>query len=501
MSIPSASLRPDRRRNGAFDPRELGFYPQGDPNNPTNVACIADGNWIIQVYSHEAATGTLTLGKGQWNCGILAGGGVLDLRGSLGIYDGVDYRLKKFTLHAFQKYPDLVELHVDGVISLGGGMLWACPNLETVSISGTATTIPDSPWDYQGTFASCSKLHTMTLDLPGLTSIGSKAFFNDSALVADIATLCPPTVTKVGHLAFLECRNLYGHLRLDNVESLASQCFEHCSSIQELTLASETLTEIPGESYGSNRGLFHGCTSLTNITMNCPNLTVIGTGMFRGVGNAAGDFEQLVPPSVIRIDPFAFYGCAKFTGTLNLPNIHTIGQMAFTGCSGLGRVSLGGRITSLPERNGTYNQAVFSSCGITNLEISAKSFASIGNGAFEKCSALDAIVFGSTNALTLGGNNTFNAASKLREVHIESPAWLPLEVDRLLYSLASTTGGKTCTLYVPKARGWDAHATTDYTENEQATRPRRCFGVYREGSRKAWLVNNDIPFASTVILW
>ena len=183
-----------------------------------------------------------------------------------------------------------------------------------------------------------------------------------------------------------------------------------------------------------------------------------------------------------------------------MPRAHSIGQMAFSGCSGLGRVSLSGTISSLPARDGTYNRSVFSYCGITNLEISAKSFASLGNGAFENCSLLEIVVVGSTNALTLGGNNTFNAASKLREVHIESPAWLSADVDRLLYKLTPTDGEKTCTLFVPKANGWDALAATDFTAEEQTSLPRRCFGVYRTDSRKAWFVNNDVPLGTSLFI-
>ena len=165
---------------------EWTYYAAGAEGNPTTVACITDGNWVLQVASLEESTGTITIGAEAWKCGIKKGSGILDLRGTVATISGIAYNKKAFVREACRKYSGLTEFHADGVTALGPGMFLQCPDLEKVSISGTATSIPDSA-DYSqaqatATFYKCEKLTSAVFNLPNLTYIGVRAFDTCSAL-------------------------------------------------------------------------------------------------------------------------------------------------------------------------------------------------------------------------------------------------------------------------------------------------------------------------------
>ena len=468
------------------------YYKAGEEGNPTTVSCITDGNWVVQVAGLDSKTGTITLGYKQFSCGLLAGEGTMDLCGTLVTVDGVDYDKKKFAVNAFQKYAGLVEFYCDNVTALGAGMFWTCSNLEYVEISGTATSIPDSPWDYQGTFASCGKLTTIKLDLP-ITYVGTKAFMSDGALEMDIAEVCPPAVTKVGNMAFFECVKLYGHLKFNNVISIGGQAFETCSALQEITLIGDQMTSTPGEIYGSNRGLFKNCSAVTNITMNCPNLHDVGTGTFRGLSNLNADIAEVCPPSVSSIGAYAYNSCAKFVGKLVLTNLHSIGTMAFQSTTGITEIHISGDIATLPDYDGTYNQSVFSKCGATNVVFETPGLTYLGNGSFNNAS-VKTITVNSTNAVSVGHHNNASGTPKFSAITIMGPAWTQASMDNMLLNIKAVDGAKACTIYVDPEKGWSGLLATDYTENEKANKPRKCLGVYvtAGGDRKAWVVNGVV---------
>lgn len=68
-------------------------------------------------------------------------------------------------------------------------------------------------------------------------------------------------------------------------------------------------------------------------------------------------------------------------------------------------------------------------------------------------------------------------------------------VDRFLSGVGTSTGAKNCTLYVPRDSkfGWRGVADALTATELAASRPENCFGVYRNGSRKAWMVYLSSP--------
>lgn len=468
------------------------YYKAGDAGNPTTVSCITDGNWVLPA-TVNATTGKITLSAGGINTKkVVAGEGVCDLRGVLFTLDGVDCRVTNLGNWHFYKYAGITEFYAEGIESLGGGMFASCPSLRKIDIEGTATSIPNSPWDYAGFAASCSALTNVSLRLP-LTSIGTMAFFNDAALVSDIADLCSDKIRSVGKMAFMSCQNLTGHLKLIDVTSIGGQAFENCSKLNEITLISDALTATPGEVYGSNRGLFMGCSSATNITMRCPNLVTVDVGTFRGLSNLNGEIRQTCPPSVSSIGKFAYFDCAKFVGNLVLTNLHSIGTMAFKGTSGIREIYISGDIATLPDYDGTYNQSVFSNCGATNIVFETPGLTSLGNGSFNNA-AVKTITVNSTNAVAVGHAKNAAGTPKFTAITVMGPAWTQASMDNMLLNIKAVDGAKACTIYVDPEKEWGDLFATDYTENEMANKPRKCLGVYvtAGGDRKAWVVNGVV---------
>ena len=107
----------------------------------------------------------------------------------------------------------------------------------------------------------------------------------------------------------------------------------------------------------------------------------IGDVAFSG---CSGLTSFTLPAGITRIGSYAFHGCSGLT-SLNLPaGITEIGWNAFYGCSGLTSLNLPVGITSI----GNY---AFSGCsGLTSLNLPA-GITEIGQGAFQYCSGLTSI--------------------------------------------------------------------------------------------------------------
>lgn len=471
----------------------------------SSAKTMTDGNWTLKVSGLDASKGIVSIGVDDTGLksGYVAGSGVLDLRGTLFTIDTVAYDKKEIKSGLLRTSTAITEFYADGLTDVGGTAFYKCTSLTTVAIGGTFTSLPSKGgYGGQGLFHSCSKLASFTMDAPNLVSIGGDAFNSAANLVADIEDICPSTLKTIGNKAFFMCGKLTGHLKLYGVESLGKQAFAKCAGIAEVTIVSDALTEIP-TNIDNGQGLFTG-TSLTNVTMRCPNLTSVGAFAFHCLTSMKGDISQLCPPTVETIGTGAFYWCAGVSGDLYLPKVKSIGQYAFGRSVDLKSIYLDGDITSLPEFDSSYKQAVFSGIAATNIVIAAKGFETIGNGAFMNAGAMTSIRFASTNAITVATgavNRSFATARNLKEIRIEGLAWSQESVDEILLAITAVDGAKACTIYVDPEKGWGDLLATDYTENERANKPRKCLGVYvtAGGDRKVWVVNGVVRTGTKLI--
>lgn len=203
-------------------------------------------------------------------------------------------------------------------------------------------------------------------------------------------------------------------------------------------------------------------------------------------------------PTVTSIGAFAFAADASASsgktmaikGSVDIKNLDYLGNSAFLQCPKLEKfIARSGEITSIPN-GGTWTGAFFGA-GLKHLELNCPKLNSVGTYVFKNSTSLTNIVIGSTNLVTWGSNLS---CANLKAVTFYGESNNTV-VDRILSGVSASTTTKKCTIYADRGVkfGWKEKAAS-LTSTEEPLAPGDCFGVYRSGSRKAWLVNQRSPF-------
>ena len=321
----------------------------------------------------------------------------------------------------------------NSVTSIGNLAFSDCSGLTSVDIPNSVTSIGEAA------FIHCTGLTSVTIG-NSVTSIGYEAFYNCYGL---ISVTIPNSVTSIGKAAFYGCSCLTSVDIPNSVTSIREAAFWNCSSLISVGIPN-SVTSIEGNA-------FNGCSSLTSITI--PNsVTSIGTCAFSG---CLGLESITIPNSVTSIKVDAFSGCSGLTSikvdTINpkydsrnncnaiietasntlilgckntiIPNsVTSIGDFAFSGCSGLISITIPNRVTN------------------------------IGDYAFYCCSGLTSITI--PNRVTSIGDCAFCWCDELTSVTVENP--IPVAIDEDTF-----TNRANATLYVPRGSK-SAYQTADY---------------------------------------
>ena len=283
------------------------------------------------------------------------------------------------------------------VTSIGNGAFNERTKLTSIEIPSSVTSIGERA------FGDCSGL--TSIEIPeGVTSIGSEAFSGCSGLTS---IEIPAGVTSIGSEAFSDCSGLTGIVV--EAGNTVYDSRDNCNAIIE----KETNT------------LIQGC----NNTKIPSGVTKIGSFAFDGCSGLTG-IE--IPSSVTRIGDGAFDGCSGLTGIEIPSSVTRIGYGAFDGCSGLTSINVedgnvvydsrdncnaiieketntliqGCKNTKIPPSVTSIGEAAFSDCsGLTRIEIPS-SVTSIGNYAFRDCIGLKDVYYTGTqeqwNAISFG---------------------------------------------------------------------------------------------------
>jgi hypothetical protein len=218
-----------------------------------------------------------------------------------------------------------------------------------------------------------------------IEDIGGRAFFGCTAL----GSVNFPTVKTIGDSAFSGCTGLAQVSLPAGLTDLGDRAFSLCTGLKTVNL--------PASLTNTGVNPFIGCTSLTNIVVD-PGSTAysVQDGMLL---DKAGTTLIAYPSA---------------TGTITLPGITTIGEQAFSLCTGLTTVNL-------PDA-ATIGENAFSGCtGLTSVDLPVA--VNIGS-----------VAFGSTGTtaltltLTLGpvapvlGANMFNGINAAKTVTVKIPS-------------------------------------------------------------------------------
>lgn len=332
------------------------------------------------------------------------------------------------------------------VISIGSGAFKGS-YIEDVVIPSTVTSI-----EY-GAFANCQILKYVGFaGNTSLSSIGEGAFYNCQWLRS---IWIPNSVMSIGASAFENCPLLSSISVGDSVTSIGSKAFEgtawYNNQNNGLVYAGPMAYKYKGTmpaganliikdgTNGISDACFYGCNNLASVTI--PNsVTHIGGVAF---SNCSSLVSVNIPNSVVSISESAFSGCNGLTGmvvasgnttydsrnncnaiietTSNtlifgcmnsvIPNsITSIGDYAFSGCSGLSSIAIPNSVISI-------GKSAFSSCGsLVDLSI-GYSVSSIGDYAFYNCKGLTSVII--PYSVTSIGKCLFEGCSGLKTVHWE----------------------------------------------------------------------------------
>ena len=187
-------------------------------------------------------------------------------------------------------------------------------------------------------------------------------------------------------------------------------------------------------------------TSLISVSVPS-SVTTIGEGAFSG---CSGLSSVTIPSSVTTIGQSAFSQCSGLVFVTVPSSVKAIKSGAFEGCSGLTSITIPSFVTSI-------EYATFWDCAGLNSVAIPTSVTSIGSHAFFRCSRLKSITLpSSVNSI---GENAFDGCTGLNSIHshISIPANLVSAP-----SVFTEVNKNTCKLYVPygssalytKAIGW-----------------------------------------------
>ena len=283
----------------------------------------------------------------------------------------------------------------NSVTSIGGYAFGGCTGLTSVTIGNSVTSISIFAFTY------CSGLTSIIVDEGNTKYHSAGNCLIETAtktLILGCKTSVIPTdgsVTSIGEGAFEGCTNLTSITIPDSVTSIGGYAFSGCAGLTSI-IVDEGNTKY----HSAGNCLIETATKTlilgfkTSVIPTDGSVTSIGEGAF---SYCTGLTSVTIPDSVTSIGNSAFYGCSGLTSVTIGNSVTSIDNYAFDGCTGLTSVTIPDSVTSI----GNY---AFDGCtGLTSITI-PDSVTSIGESAFSGCSSLENITIPFVGASATASN-------------------------------------------------------------------------------------------------
>ena len=267
----------------------------------------------------------------------------------------------------------------------GEGLSWTLDLSGTLTISGegamTNYSWNDAPWNNYR-----EKIKTVIIE-PGVTSIGACAFY----VCYNLASVTiPEGVTSIGDYAFNDCNVLTSVTIPDSVTSIGENAFSACNGLKSLNVGegNEYYSSIDGVLFDKEATKLIRFPATYKGSYIIPDsVTTIGDSAFSG---CSGLTDVTIPDSVTSIGSGAFSNCRSLTSITIPEGVMSIRSCTFQYCVSLENVTIPESVTRI-ESN-----AFFDCDSLTFIEI-PDSVSDIDEWAFFNCTGLTNIIVSSAN--------------------------------------------------------------------------------------------------------
>ena len=487
------------------------FYASSDYRN--NIIGVTIGKNVTSIgkkaFSNCGKLNSLVIGESVSSIGVNAFAGcsklvelqynaraVIGLNISSGVFsysgsgmkvtfgDGVE-EIPSYLFHdddyAYGSSPEISSVTMgDGVTSIGNYAFYGCEGLSSVTIPNSVTSIGYCA------FIGCRGLTSVTIP-DSVTSIGQYAFSDCTGLTEIIYNAKAAADLNSGSKVFYNAGSSSGGLRVvigDSVERIPAYLFYGCTGLTEIIYNAKAAADLnsgskvfynAGTSSGDLRVvigdgvdkipayLFHGCTGLTSVTIP-DSVTSIGYWAFKDCNNIEkvhisdiaawcgivfGSYESnplayakdlyvndalvtdlTIPNGVTSIGQYAFSDCTGLT-SVTIPNsVTSIGSYAFKGCTGLTSVTIPNSVASIGS------DAFYGCTGLAGVTI-PDSVTSIEDGVFYGCTGLASVTI--PDSVTSIGRYAFHGCTGLTEILYNAKAAADLDYYSNAFSSAGTS--------------------------------------------------------------
>ena len=403
-----------------------------------DAICVMSGSTIEFVFGHLKNTADYQ----QFDSFTLQ-------HGVLMIKDGVE----EINMRAFSQQTDITTVYIPSTVKkIGNYAFYNCVNLKSVVFYQTRD---NSAFTEIGEYAFRYCKNLKNIEIPsGTKTIGRSAFHGCTSL-EEITLPASLNYAKIadGQYLFQDCTSLHTVNFEENAQItvMGSSMFNGCTALKNVTIPESVKTlgsgmfldctaleeiHIPSQVTVLTGTLFSGCTSLKSVTATGA-IKEIAASTFKNCA-ALTDFNFSFD-AITKVGANAFQGCAGLK-SISIPNVTTLNNYMFDGCTSLESVELSMKATKIP----TY---MFRDCTSLKSITLPTAATSLETYSFYGCTALESISF--PDKLTTVKNYSFTGCTSLKTINFNKVTTLQISIFEGCTSLTSvkmpklTTAGST----------------------------------------------------------